>query len=189
MSLLARVAVTVALALVALLHALFPGVKIDAVTVTLLAVAAVPWLAPLLSSLDLPGLKISFRELQEVERKARDAGLLAQAPPQAGAPAYMAVADQDPNLAMAGLRIEIERRLRGIAASRGIDASRTSAGRLASQLAQHGALSQQEQSVIIDILGTLNRAVHGAEVDPSAATWVMDVGPNLLASLDQKVEG
>ena len=34
----------------------------------------------------------------------------------------------------------------------------------------------------------LNSAVHGAEVDRRAADWAIEIGPKLLASLDDKIE-
>lgn len=43
---------------------------------------------------------------------------------------FQLVADEDPNLALAGLRIEIEKRLTQIAESYQIDPGRSSAGRL-----------------------------------------------------------
>jgi len=184
----AKLAITVSFALVAAVHVWRPDARIDAVTVTLLTLSAVPWVAPLLASLEVPGLKITFNDLQRMKRKAENADMLSDTGVSLAAPAYLSVAEADPNLAMAGLRIEIERRLRLIAQTVQMDASRSSVGRLASQLMQHEVLTKYEYSAIMDLLDTLNRAVHGAQVDPSATEWVMDVGSRLLASLDERAK-
>jgi hypothetical protein len=104
----------VALAL-ALVHLRWPSLAIDAITVTLLIAAVLPWLGPLFKSLELPGgWKVEFQDLQRTAERAEQVGLLA--PPlaaPAAAPEYpfQRIADEDPNLALAGLRIEIEKRL------------------------------------------------------------------------------
>lgn len=61
---------------VAVLHVLAPGLRIDGVTITLLAVAAVPWLGELFRSIEVPGLgRVEFweRRLEAVERAANAA--------------------------------------------------------------------------------------------------------------------
>ena len=52
-----------------LLHVLFPGIQVDAITVSLIAI--VPCLAPLFKSIELPGgVKVEFQELEEAKRRA-----------------------------------------------------------------------------------------------------------------------
>src|SRR4051812_39805879 len=96
----------------------FPEVKIDAVTLGLLVVGILPWLSELLESAEFPGgWKVKFRDLQEaaaqivhgeaVELVQRDQDLL--------------INPQDASLSLVGLRIEIEKRLRRIAAASTID--------------------------------------------------------------------
>lgn len=69
-----------------------------------------------------------------------------------------------------------------------MDTGRSSAGRLLRLLGQRDLISHQEQSVLADMMGLLNGAVHGAKIDNRAADWAMDVGPRLLASLDEKIK-
>src|SRR5262245_40373902 len=103
--------------LLAVVHLVLPTLAIDPTTVLLLAVAILPWLRPVLQSVELPGgLKLNFKETEE---EAERIGLLAPAPKEAE-PTYIAIAKEDPTLALAGLRIEIERRLRRIAEARGL---------------------------------------------------------------------
>lgn len=77
-----------AVSLVALLgavaHVIWPGLKIDAITVLLVVVALVPWLGELLESIELPGgWKVKYRDLQQrqdaLERTTEEASSTAQA--------------------------------------------------------------------------------------------------------------
>jgi len=58
--------ITIAAVVIAILHIIFPNLIIDAITITLLFIALVPWLSPLFKSLEFPGgLKIEFQEMKE----------------------------------------------------------------------------------------------------------------------------
>jgi hypothetical protein len=58
--------ITILALVIALLHLIFPNLKIDAITVTLLLIALVPWLSPLFKSLEFPGgWKIEFQEMKD----------------------------------------------------------------------------------------------------------------------------
>ena len=171
------------------IHLFRPSLAIDAVTLTLLVIALVPWLAPIFKSLEFPGgWKVEFQDLQKVAVRAEQAGLLA-AKEAATQPefTFQRVAERDPILALAGLRIEIEKRLIALAEKRGIDVDGRGLGQLLRILAQRQVLTDGERSVLADLTGLLNSAVHGAAVDPRAAEWAMDVGPLLLKALDDLV--
>lgn len=175
--------------IIVVVHLKWPDLKIDSITLTLLLVAVIPWLSQIFRSLEFPGgWKIEFQDLQKAKKRADDAGLLSGRVETKSPYSFQLVADDDPNLALAGLRIEIEKRLNQIAESYQMDAGRSSAGRLLRLLGQRDLLSQQEQSVLADMMGLLNGAVHGARIDSRAADWAMDVGPRLLASLDEKIK-
>lgn len=115
-------------------------------------------------------------------------GLLATPRVEMAQPPYFALLDEDPNLGLAGLRIEIERRLRAIASKRGLNVGRAGIGQLMRVLRTNNAISQGEESVLSDMIALLNGAVHGAEVDPRAAQWAKEVGPRLLAALDEQMK-
>lgn len=195
-----RLVVTLAALALALVHILFPGVAIDGVALGLIVIAIVPWLAPLFRSLELPGgWKVEFRDLQKVAAKADDAGLLARpatatraagaAPEAAAEYAFQSVAERDPNLALAGLRIELEKRLVELCRQHGIGTAMQGMGRLLRELAKVGVLNGDEEAVLADLVQMLNAAVHGAEVDPRATQWAMDVGPQLILALEEKLHG
>lgn len=53
-------------------------------------------------------------------------------------------------------------------------------------LSERELLSQQQRSVLADMIGLLNAAVHGGDIDDRAAEWALDVGPRLLNTLEAK---
>jgi hypothetical protein len=132
----------------------------------------------------LSGHEIKVQPSTCRSRQAASAGLLQPAEHRYS---FQAILDQDPNLAVAGLRIELERRLRELGEMAGVDASRAAIGRLVRALEEKGALDRREISVIADLVPTLNKAVHADDLDWRAFDWAMDVGPQLLAGLDAKI--
>jgi hypothetical protein len=186
-----RQAVTLGALVLALTHVIWPDLAIDVITLALIVIAILPWITPLVRSLELPGgWKVEFQELQRTASRAETAGLLAPAAAQPSSEfAFQIIANRDPNLALAGLRIELEKRLIQLAQAKGLEVRSYGMGQLLRLLAKHEVLTQEEQSVLADMVGLLNSAVHGAAVDPRAADWAISVGPRLLASLDQRILG
>ena len=186
-----QVFITVSALIIAIVHLLWPNLSIDAITLALFIVAVLPWAAPLLKSVELPGgWKVEFQELQKVKSDAAKAGLLEsrkQEDSDREAYSFELILEQDPNLALAGLRIEIEKRLVRIAQSNNIEIKRPSVFQLLRALTEKQILSKEESSVLADMNNLLNSAVHGAEVDRRAADWAIEIGPKLLASLDDKI--
>ena len=185
-----RQIVPVAALVLAFVHLVWPSIAVDAITITLLFIAVVPWLAPLFKSLEFPGgWKVEFHDLQKAAARADSAGLLSTAMEAASQDEHLfqRVAEQDPNLALAGLRIEIEKRLVSLAQERGIDARKPGIGTLLRLLSEKQVFNSDEWSVLLDLVGLLNNAVHGAKVDHRAATWAIETGPRLLRALDQKL--
>lgn len=182
-----QIFITVIALLVAIIHVVRPDITIDVITVFLLVLALLPWLIPLIRSLEFPGgWKIEFQELEKVKNKADKAGLLSKN--KSKSYSFEPLLNKDPNLALAGLRIEIEKRLIQIAKLNNLNFERSSVGQLLRLLAQNQALTVEETSVLSDMTGLLNSAVHGAEVDKRAADWAIEVGPKLLQSLEEKIE-
>src|SRR5574342_383544 len=105
--------VAVALAIV---HAVWPKLTVDGVTIMLLLIALSPWLGRFIKSLELDRIgKIEFRDFANLEREARAKDVIKDAPPtEKPSPAtdqLQEFASTNPNLALAGVRIEIERKL------------------------------------------------------------------------------
>jgi hypothetical protein len=185
-----RQVITLGALVLALVHLIWPRLAIDSITLVLLVIALLPWLAPIFKSLEFPGgWKIEFQELQKAAQKAEEAGLLAPAAHVAGEMdyAFQRAADQDPNLALAGLRIEIEKRLVALAQKKGLDARSKGMRQLLRVLSEQHVLDPEASSALADLTGLLNSAVHGALVDPQAAAWAMNIGPRLLRRLDELI--
>jgi hypothetical protein len=178
--------ITIAAVAMGIAHIAWPQLKIDAITVTLVFIAIAPWAAPLLKSLELPGgWKFQFQDLLRVEEKANRAGLLTESNgTQEMEYSFQYITEKDPKLALAGLRIEIEKRLVEIAESNSIPVRDAGIRNLLRILSERGVLSQQQRIVLNDITSHLNAAVHGGEIDNRAAEWVLDVGTRLLKTLD-----
>jgi hypothetical protein len=178
-------AVTLISLCLAAAHVLWPTLRIDAVTLGLLIVAVLPWLAPIFKSLEFPGgWKIQFQDLQRVADRAEQAGILL---PVMEKPrfAFQSAADADPNLALAGLRIEIEKRLVAIAEASGIEVRNRGIGQLLRALTERQILDPSAAAALRDMSALLNSAVHGATVEPFAVEWAMETGPRVLAGLDE----
>lgn len=134
---------------------------------------------------------IEFQDLQATEQRADKTGLLDEEPADSGRDqeySFQVVANQDANLALAGLKIEIEKRLNSLAASAGINRRKMGMSRLLRSLSDQEILSREERSVLSEMIGLLNSAAHGACADQKHAQWVLDVGPRLLATLDERID-
>ena len=186
-----QILISISAVIIAVIHLVWPNLSIDGITLFLFAVAIIPWVAPLFKSLEFPGgWKIEFQDLQKAKNEADKVGLLAPASEVAKTPKYsfQTIADNDPNLALAGLRIEIEKRLQILAESNSVPVRKQGISSLMRELMKQKVLSQEEYSVLSDMVGMLNSAVHGAVVDKRAVDWAIETGSRLLKSLDDKVK-
>ena len=185
-----RQVVSLGALLLALSHIIWPLLAIDAITLALIIIAILPWLAPLVKSLELPGgWKVEFQELQKVASRAETAGLLAAEASQKEVDfSFQSIANRDPILALAGLRIEIEKRLLQLTKIHNLNKRHsTSVGQALRALTQAEVLTNEERSILADMVNILNSAVHGGDVVPHIALWAIDIGPRLLTSLDERI--
>lgn len=178
------------------LHIAFPAVAIDYVTLLLLIAAILPWFAPLIKSLEVPGgFKIELQDVKTATDKV-SAGAKEREGPEAVAHTpsvsveeesaierLRALAHSDPNLALVGLRIEIEKRLGYLARSEGISTERRTVGWLLRELQQRKKLSPATASGLNELVALGNRAVHGADVTRDAAEWAIDTAPTILGMI------
>ena len=149
----------------------------------------VPWLGKIFKSLEMPGgWKIEFQEVRRLEYEAQKAGLLKKDEQQIFDPTYLSLIKEDPSLALAGLRIEIERKLRAIAGKDSQSGPFQSLSRIVKDMESAELLTPIQRSTLMDILSTLNSAAHGRNIRPADAYEVMGLGQRLLSSLDQKLQ-
>lgn len=193
-----QIFITVTAILVGLIHLFFPNLKIDAIFITLIIIAIIPWLEPLLKSVELPGgLKVEFQDFKKLEEEAKKAGLIKSdektvikeiTTSNSETFSFIEIAEQNEELALVGFRIEIEKRLRSLADKYSIESNRYSVTRLIEALAKEEILTIAEKTSLLDIISTLNKASHGMEYDQRSANWVIENGPKILDSLDEKLE-
>ena len=187
-----QIAITVCATGVALLHVLFPAIEIDAITVTLIGIAVIPWLGTLFKSVELPGgVKVEYQDLEKAAKKVEASGLINSAerlkPMQNHVYSFQTVSGEDPNLALTGLRIEIESRLKNLAERHDIKVKGQGVNPLTRSLEKSGVLAHEEAAAIRDLLPLLNQAAHGADVEDSAFGWAMDFGPRVLGALEDRI--
>lgn len=166
----------------------WPDLKVDVITLGLILVALLPWLSVLIESAKFPGgWEVKFRSLQSAAQKVISevpTALTADVVPR---PAYLEIIERDPNLALVGLRIEIEKRLRALGEAAGIKEER-SLMRLFQRLREEGVLRDASLSGLQEVVMAGNQAAHGAKVEPNVASWAADYGPELLATLDAHLQ-
>ena len=92
---------------------------------------------------------------------------------------------QDNSLALAKMRIDIERELKRVAESADLDevVGRLGLRRLAEELAKRGFLDREVLDVLDDILPAANQAIHGQEVSTDTAASIIRLGRQLVAVL------
>ena len=179
-----------------------PQLSIDSITLTLLIIAILPWIAPLVKSIELPGgTKIEFQDLEKLQRDAIKAGLLKQKKdtkkeetirfniePTSKQEKYsfQLITNGDSTLALAGLRIELEKRLKQLAELNNIIAPK-GIKQLVDLLENAKVLTQQEKSVFSDLTNLLNKAVHGASIDSQTSDWALEIGTEILETLDARL--
>lgn len=176
-----------------LLRILWPDLKVDSVTLGLFIVGILPWLSNLIESAKFPGgWEVKFRDLENAGREITGTippSTLAPttAPPEEPSPSYLKIAGDDPNLALVGLRIEIETRLRELAETYGISGNMP-LSRILREIRPHNAMIQEIEKGLYQLIQAGNRAAHGARVDRDASAWAIDSGPEILAVLDRIIE-
>ena len=163
----------------------WPSIKIDVVALGLFVVGVLPWLSSILESAKFPGgWEVKFRDVQRAASQVTSGAELSAAP--ALEPSFVSIASRDPNLALVGLRIEIEKRLRELAARYDLP-GRLPLRRLLQELRRHEILEPQALSGLDELVNAGDDAAHGAGVQDSIAQWAIEYGPKVLAVLDERL--
>ena len=138
----------------------FPN-RIDEITVILFVIIALTWAAPFLKSIEFPGgmkIELGTQKLEIAGKKVEESGLVSQktelTPLQKHRYAFQKLAGDDLNLALAGLRIEIEARLNELAKDKGLFIHGRGAVSLTRLLEKSNVLSHDEAASIRDLLPT-----------------------------------
>ncbi len=186
-----KVLLTSVAIIISIIHICYPQLKIDSITLGLFIVAVLPWLAPIFKSVELPGgMKFELQDFKEIEEKADKAGMIERSPNKNGKEySFLLVAKEDPKLALAGLRIELEDKLRKLALKNDIDMSYKGLRQIMEVLSDHDLITFDERSVLSDMAGMLNSAVHseGEALNYSSVSWALDVGTRILDGLEKRL--
>ncbi|MET0076406.1 MAG: hypothetical protein ABW130_19330 [Candidatus Thiodiazotropha lotti] len=194
---------------VAAAHMFLPSVTIDAITLTLLVLAAFPWLLPYIKDFEIPGVvKISLPETKAATDKLKKDYIIKAKPAEFKLTTHPAtitatpeapteqqalestfqslrrISETEPNLALVGFRIEIERRIVRLAQIFDLNTDRIGLSRLVRELVKREIISNDAGSGLTELIALGNQAAHGADVTREAADWVLDVGPSILTQLE-----
>lgn len=172
--------------LLIIVHIIWPHLAIDYVTLVLIFIAIIPWLESLFRVVEFPGgWKFEYKDLEKVEKEIGNAGLMAK--PEKDKLIFSQISfEENPNLVLAILRIEIEKKVRLIAKKHSIMED-PSMRKLFYFLQDANIITSVERSALEDLTCILNKAIHGMDVNKKAADWAIDIGPRILAALDKKV--
>lgn len=160
---------------------------LDATSVGLLILATLPWLSPLIKSAQLPGgIGIEFQDIKRAaDRVAGGApALLGMVKPLE--PSYLTIAEADPRLAVVALRLEIEKRLRGLAEAVGVPNTQP-LSQLVRDLQRKQVISAESAGGLLDLIALGNQASHGVAVSGDAARAAVEDGPRVLGVLDARL--
>jgi len=168
---------------------------LDKYSVGLLFLLAIPLVAPFLKKAKWFGAEFDFKEniqqlvnlveeskeeKKEIEEENRHVDIIETF----SAESAMDLVEQDPNLALAALRIEIERILR--LAYRTLINPESSAkngiGFIVKELHEHGTIGDHQRDAIHQITKLCNEAVHGGKVSIRDAIEVIDLTIELSRS-------
>jgi len=177
-----------------IIHATFPEYSIDSTTIALIVILIVPWLLPYIKTVKLPGgIEITTREIQLLEEVTARSAIgtipIAMRPPiRRRLPSiHFTLFKTDPNLALASLRIDIERKLRAIAKRRQFDVKRLPLWQVLNIFRDREIIGSSEFESLKMIIQICNKAVHAKKVEPDLALRVLDMGELALRYLDSKM--
>ncbi len=181
----------------AAIHILYPTLPVDATILGLLTLLVFVWLFPFIKELALPGgFKITTRTLQPLLISA-DRIRQTAAPTVdkfvrevVEEPRWKTLIVSDPIMALAGLRSEIETRVKELVekVAPGTTALRHfSMKQMVDYLASQGALTADEKNAVLKIVSIGNAVIHGEEIEPKALIAIGDIGELLLRVLDSKL--
>lgn len=93
---------------------------------------------------------------------------------------FRELVSSDPNLALAGLRIEFETLVSNLVKANNLPASDSSLGRMLTMLVKAEKITPTQFDTSRRVLELCNRAVHGQVIDPSSALAVIDAAEPLI---------
>ena len=164
-------------------------VRVDGVALALLGFLLVIPLAELIRKIKLGEFEAEIGKEEVAKAQAKAAADLPPAPEIPSTTSEEQIQQllrQDPRLALAKVRIDLEeavRRLYAHTVDPEPDWRRLSLGRMVDGLTKREAVSGQMAGALRDVIALANRAVHGEYVETSAAQDLASLGTRLAAEL------
>jgi hypothetical protein len=178
-------------------HALYPNYGIDSTSAALFILLIAPWLFPFIRRISIPGGGgIEPRDVERIEKASEKVSeaqvqVSARRRPRATQTQRLTMnllLDEDPNLALAGLRMYTEQSVRRVLRTvKDVpDSNRfMSLGNMVDYLHQREILSSELQEAILSINKVCNRAVHQTDVTRATASRVIEAAGPVLVALEQ----
>jgi len=173
-------------------HAFFPEITIDNITLALVIIIIFAWLIPHVQTIKLLGgteltLRNMATKLEEDSARSeliQPQRVLVEAPPSKEESSRWNLLQSDPNLALASLRIDIEKVLRQIAEAKKLSLESAPLRRILNTLHNKLIIPDKEYSILTDVINVCNRAVHAETVELQTASRILDVGEAVLIFLN-----
>ena len=166
--------------------------KVDSITILILFILSIPFVAQYLRKAKLPGAEFEFKEeIHETQKLVELSIERAKKAESAGEAKFLSfetfklssvreLLDADPVLALAALRIEIERKLRSVADFLDVPTrDKLSIPKIIDALRQKELLSFEQISALRKIVNMCNKAIHGFAVSREEAKEIIDLSEEL----------
>ncbi len=179
-----------------IVHGFWPNTfKVDLISMSILFILSIPFVAQFLRKAKFPGAEFEFKdEIRETQKLVQSSVEKAKEAENAGEAkilqfetfklsAIRELLDSDPVLALAALRIEIERKLKLVVNFLKIpNKERYPISKMIEAIKKRELLSYDQISALQNIIKMCNEAIHGSLVSKEEATEIIDLTEELNKS-------
>lgn len=167
------------------IHLLWPHAAVDSITLILIVVMFLPWLAPLFESISLGGLTLkSSKKLKHASINVREK--FSDLP---RSPSDSEVAKVE-NRGVSGLndiRLEIQKQLDKIAKLKDVQTQGSDVSKLLGLPTRREAIKEKQRSALEEFIDSIGKVAAGGAVFPDAARLAISTGLRLKGWLAKKV--
>lgn len=182
-------------------HLFFYKITFDPVAITLFVFAVLPWIISIIKSIELPGgITIELKDIMQITNKLVShehigkGGLRIKKDTSAqisfvSGNSFQVLKDisiSNPSLSLAGVRIEIEKRVRMIGSKFGL-LNITPLGKLIKELESQEIFSKNYANGLLELISICNKVIHGNRISDDAVKMVLDNTPVVIEYLDELV--
>jgi len=166
--------------------------KVDSITILILCILSIPFVAQYLRKAKFPGAEFEFKEeIRETQKLVQRSVEQAEKAESAGEAkilpfetfrlsAVRELLDSDPVLALAALRIEIEKKLRTAADFLDLPIrDKLSISKLIEVVSRKDLLSFEQITALRKIINMCNKAIHGSLISNEEAREIIDLAEEL----------